>query len=178
MCAGEKVAAQTPVKRPMCRPRKERDEDVPEPPEELPGEIQAARPPQGRKAEEGRGGRKLWEMVRQEKAFMTENFVNPDQASQNMRQAVLPFSDQVPRWLKVCAGRQLYSAKEIRPRKRKASQPPDLMIQLTGQALMSQRVETEPVEAAEEVEVKAPAVEDQVGGKVPPQKQISQKTYT
>ena len=92
---------------------------------------------------------------------MSENFVNPDQASQNMRQAVLLFSDQVPCWLKVSAGRQLYSEREIRPRKRKATQSSDLLLQHSGQALMTQRVEMELVEAAEEAEVKAAAVEDQ-----------------
>ena len=97
----------------------------------------------------------------QEATFMSENFVNPDQASQNMRQAVLLFSDQVPCWLKVSAGRQSYIEKEIRPRKTKATQSSDLLLQHSGQALMTQRVEMELVEAAEEAEVKAAAVEDQ-----------------
>ena len=51
--SGEKVEAPTPVKRPVGRPKKVRDEDVPEPPGELRGKIQALRRPQDRDADEG-----------------------------------------------------------------------------------------------------------------------------
>ena len=82
----------------------------------------------------------LYGCMKGEDAFMRQRFANPEQAKENVRQTVLLFSDQVPVWIKITPLRQLYAKGEV---KKKSSKPSaaDMLMQLSGQSLMSQKVD-------------------------------------
>ena len=82
----------------------------------------------------------LWQLTRGEEDWMREHFACPEQARADMRECVLLFSDQVPCWLKVAPGRQMYSAYEVQEGKREKMTPAQMLLQQTGQTLMSQSV--------------------------------------
>ena len=75
--------------------------------------------------------------------FLRSRFANPDQVNQNVRHTVLLFSDQIPVWIKIVPGRQLYAKGEVRKKSEKVA-PEATMLQMTGQPMMSQRVVEQP----------------------------------
>ena len=77
-------------------------------------------------------------MMKGEAKFMRQRFANPEQATENMKEAVLLFSDQIPVWIKITPNRQLFGKDEVRNCELKKSQAADSLLQLTGQTDMSQ----------------------------------------
>ena len=61
----------------------------------------------------------LWRLMSGEKEWMNEHFACPEQAREHMSECVLLFSDQIPCWLKVSPGRQMYCKHEVQSGKRK-----------------------------------------------------------
>ena len=101
-------------------------------------------------------------------AFMRQRFAKLAQARAGMSDAVLLFSDQIPCWLKVTPGRQLYSRHEL-PKKGKREKVSyhDALLALMGQTLMSQKVvPQEDEEVPEEAEEPKNKAEGQEEGKV------------
>lgn len=60
----------------------------------------------------------LWRLMNGEKEWMDEHFACPEQAREHMSECVLLFSDQIPCWLKVSPGRQMYCKHEVRSGKK------------------------------------------------------------
>ena len=76
-----------------------------------------------------------------EEAWMRGRVALVDQAKASLAETVLLFSDQIPFWVKVTPNRQLYGPKEMRKKSKKKKSAAEVLLQATGNALMSQSVD-------------------------------------
>ena len=101
------------------------------------------------------------QMVRRSGKFFEDRFALPQQAMSRLHETVLMFSDQIPCWLKIAPGRQLFRKDEVPVKKKRKVDPKELLQQMTGQILISQVVVDEAApegEAAPEDENASTAV--------------------
>ena len=63
------------------------------------------------------------QMVRRSEKFFRARFAAPRPAMRNVSETVLMFSDQIPCWLKIASGRQLFRKDEVQAKKRRRVSP-------------------------------------------------------